>query len=372
MRGSLFSGGQRFEVQKPPHPNPHPPEYRGRGNNLAFTILALIFLLASGCQRHLGQFQFLRPEMGTVFQVTLYAPNEHAAHRAADAAFARAHELNAILSDYDPNSELSLLSRQTDAGPMAASVAVGPDLWRMLTASVEASRKSNGAFDITLGPCIRLWRRSHSMGELPTPERLAEARKSVGWQAIRLFPETHSVQLLKSKMRLDVGGIAKGYTAMEMVKLLKKLGYPRAMAGAAGDIAVGDPPPGKTHWRVAVQSLEHPGQSDGYVDLRNASISTSGDTERYIVIDGVRYSHIIDPRTGLGLTHRTGATVIATDGSSADWMCKPLCVLGPKEGLKLIEATPGAAARVVTIEGEEVKTYQSKGWHQFEAKTAHD
>ncbi len=334
-------------------------------------IPCLVMLLAiSGCQQHLEKFEFIRPEMGTVFQVVLYAPDASIAAQAADAVFARAHELNGLLSDYDPESEISRLSRQTDSGPMPAPIAVGPDLWRILEKAVEASRRSNGAFDITIGPCVKLWRRSHQMGELPNPERLADARKSVGWEAIKLFPETHSVQLLKSKMRLDVGGIAKGYTAMEMVGMLRERHLPRCMAGAAGDIAVGEPPPGKSHWRVAVQALENPGKSAGYVELRNASISTSGDTERYIIVDGQRYSHIIDPRTGLGLTRRIGATVIANDGSTADSMSKPLSVLGPEEGMRLIESTPGTAARVVTIEGDHPIVYESKRWREFKAETA--
>ena len=334
---------------------------------IAVTWMLIFYLSGAGCQTHLEKFEFIRPEMGTVFQVVLYAPDAAAAKQGADAVFARAEELNGLLSDYDPKSEISRLSRLTDSGPMTAPVAVGPDLWRIIERAVEASRRSNGAFDITIGPCVKLWRRSHQMGELPNSERLAEARKSVGWEAIKLFPETHSVQLLKPKMRLDVGGIAKGYTALEMVRLLRERGLPRAMAGAAGDIAVGDPPPGKSNWRIAVQALEQPDKSAGYVELHNASISTSGDTERYLLIDGTRYSHIIDPRTGLGLTHRIGATVIATDGTTADWMSKPLSVLGPEEGLRLIESTPGAAARVVTIEGKQTKVYESNHWREFQS-----
>jgi thiamine biosynthesis lipoprotein len=333
--------------------------------------MLLLLSIAAGCRQHLERFEFVRPEMGTVFSIVLYAPSAEKAKQASDAAFARALELNDLLSDYDPNSELSRLSRQTDAGPMTGPIPVGPDLWKLLVRSIDASRKSNGAFDITLGPCIRLWRRSHQMGELPTPERLAEAKKSVGWKAIKLFPETHSVQLLKAKMRLDVGGIAKGYAAMEMVGLMRNMGLPRAMAGAAGDLAVGDPPPGKSNWRVAIQSLAHPGQSDGYADLRNASISTSGDTERYVIINGQRYSHLIDPRTGLGLTRRIGATVIAPDGATADWMSKPLSILGPEEGFPLIESTPGAAARIVILDGEQTKTYESRRWHEFAAGASH-
>jgi thiamine biosynthesis lipoprotein len=327
-----------------------------------------VLVMTVGCARPLEKFQFVRPEMGTVFHVTLYAADAGVAKKAADRAFERAEELNGILSDYDPETELSRLSRQTDRGPMAAPVNVGPDLWFILQRAVEASRASNGAFDITIGPCVKLWRRSREMGELPTAERLAIAKASVGWQAIRLFPESHGVQLLKTKMRLDVGGIAKGYTAVEMVKRLRSLGFPRCMAGAAGDLAIGDPPPGLANWRIAVQSLAHPSESAGYVDLHNASISTSGDTERFVIIGGKRYSHIIDPRTGLGLTRRIGATVICTDGVNADWLSKPLCILGPEEGLKIIEATPGAAARVMTIDGDEMTMYESERWHLFEVR----
>ena len=346
----------------------HGPSLRGHGTGVFLGLLLAASFTQMGCQQHLEKYEYIRPEMGTVFQVVVYAPDAETARQAADAVYARAHELNSLLSDYDPESEISRLSRLTDSGPMTASVAVGPDLWRILERAVEASRRSNGAFDITVGPCVKLWRRSHQMGELPSPERLAMARESVGWEAIKLFPETHSVQLLKPKMRLDVGGIAKGYTAMEMVRMLRERHLPRAMAGAAGDIAVGDPPPGKSHWRVAVQALEHPDKSAGYVELRNASISTSGDTERYVIIGGIRYSHIIDPRTGLGLTRRIGATVIAPDGSMADSMSKPLSVLGPEEGFKIIESTPGAAARVVTIDGEHSTVFESKRWREFESK----
>ncbi len=333
---------------------------------------AISLLIVAGChqprQHPLQRYEYKKPEMGTVFQIVLYSPDLATANRAAQAAFARAEALNAILSDYDPESELSRLSRRTDVGPMTEPVPVSPDLWQLLEASVEASRQSNGAFDITLGPCIKLWRRSHQMGQLPTPERLAEARKSVGWEAIKLFPQTHSVQLLKPKMRLDVGGIAKGYTAMEMAATIRNLGIPRMMVGAAGDITVGDPPPGKNDWRIAVRSFERADESSDYVNLRNASISTSGDTERFIIIDGQRYSHIIDPKTCLGLTRRVAVTVIAPSGPSADWLCKPPCILGPEEGLKLIEQTPGAAARIVTLDGEKPVVYESKRWSAFRAE----
>jgi len=333
------------------------------------TAVLALALVAGGCGRELKPYEFVRPKMGTVFRVVIYASDGAKAAEAAEAAYRRADELNSIFSDYDPQTELSRLSRLTDDGPMAAPVHVSDDLWNVLSAAREAAERSSGAFDITVGPLVRLWRRSRDMLELPTPERIAETQKSVGYDGMKLFPETRSVQLLKPHMRLDVGGIAKGYTATQCMATIRRFGFTRAMFGAAGDLTVGKPPPGKPYWRVAVQDLAHPGGAPAaYVKLRNMSISTSGDTERYVIIGGTRYSHIVDPHTGLGLTRRIGASVISRDGMTSDWLTKPASILGPEAGLALIDATPGAAGRVVTIEGDQARVYESKRWREFVAK----
>ena len=325
-----------------------------------FTAVLLLLSGILGCQSAanpipepvLSKFEYVRPKMGTGFRVVLYATDQAAADAAAEAAFARIDELNAVLSDYDPKSELSRLCQQTDAGPMTRPATVGPDLWHMLERSAEAARLSDGAFDITVSPFVRLWRRSRDLKQLPTPERLAEARKSVGFRHVRLDPDSRGVTLLAAKMRLDVCGISKGYAADEALKILRSRGVPRAAVGAAGDLAVGDPPPGKDHWAVAIQALDRPETSAGYVKLKNAAVSTAGDTYRVVEIDGKRYSHIIDPATGLGLTRRTGATVIAPDGTTADWLDTAVCILGPEKGMALIERTAGTAVRITTIEGD--------------------
>jgi thiamine biosynthesis lipoprotein len=305
----------------------------------------------------LHKFDFVQPKMGTVFNIVLYAPDKDAAQKAADAAFARVDELNAVLSDYDPESELSRLSRRTVDGPMPEPVKVGEDLWRVLEQSQKAAEMSDGAFDVTVGPFVRLWRRSRELGQLPRDYRLDEARKSVGRHLMKLDPETKSVQLLAPKMRLDVGGIAKGYVAQQVLALLKdQFGIDRAAVGAAGDLAVGKPPPGKDYWRVAIQSLEKPDEVAGYVKLREGqAVSTAGDTYRYVDIDGKRYSHIIDPRTGLGLTRRIGVTAIAPDCTTSDWLDTAVSILGAEKGVALAERIPGAAVRITTLEGPDGK-----------------
>ena len=300
----------------------------------------------------LEKFGFIQPKMGTVFRIVVYAPDKATAEKAVGAAFARVDELNAILSDYDPKSELSRLSQQTNAGPMTRPARVSDDLWRMIDRGREAAALSDGAFDITIGPFTRLWRRSKEMKELPTPERIELTRKSVGFEHVKLDDREHTVQLVAPKMRLDVGGIAKGYTAEEAMKVLRRFGITRAVVGAAGDIAVGDPPPGKAYWRIGVQSLQRPDELAGSLLLHNCGISTSGDTYRVVEIDGKRYSHIVDPRTGLGLTGRIGVTAVAPDATTTDWLSTAVSVLGPEKGLALAEQIPGAAVRIVTLDDD--------------------
>lgn len=305
--------------------------------------------------------------MGTAFTLVLFAPDKSLADRAASACWARVDQLNAELSDYDPKSEISRLSQQTLNGPMAQAQPVGQDLYYLLERSREAGRLSYGAFDITVGPLVRLWRRSRQLVQLPKPQRIETAKKSVGYQYIRLDPARHAVQLLAPKMVLDVGGIAKGYTSMQVLKLLReRFGITHALCGAAGDIVAGEPPAGKQGWVIALESLQGPEPTPKvYVRLRDYAISTSGDTERYVIIDGRRYSHIIDPRTGLGLTDRIAVTVIAPDGTTTDWMSTALSVMGPEKGLPLIEQTPGAAARITKLVNGRIKVWESRRFQSF-------
>ena len=177
----------------------------------------------------LQRYEYTAPKMGTVFHMTFYAPDKATADRAADAAWARVDQLNSIFSDYDPNSELSKLGQRTLNGPMTEAVPVSDDLYRCLERSLEAAQQSEGAFDVTVGPLVNLWRRSRRLEILPTTQRVAEAKKSVGYQYLKLDPTHHAVQLLAAKMRLDVGGIAKGYTSTELIKLLRdRFGITRA------------------------------------------------------------------------------------------------------------------------------------------------
>jgi thiamine biosynthesis lipoprotein len=294
-------------------------------------------------------YEFLQIRMGVPVEIQVYASAETAANNAADAAFARFRELDRVMSDYDPDSELMRLCR--DSGPGRA-IKVSDDLWLVLNRAQELSRQTDGAFDVTLGPLTDLWRKSRRRKRPPSAEELADARQRVGYESLRLDAEQQTAELLKENMRLDLGGIAIGYAADEALRVFQTQGLPRVLIDASGDIVAGDPPPGRDHWRIEMEPLNtgrDPSQPRQMLTLRNCAVTTSGDAYKFVEFDGVRYSHIVDPRTGLGLTRRSSATVIAADGITADRLATAVSVLGPERGLELIQAIPQAALYFVQI-----------------------
>ena len=170
----------------------------------------------------------------------------------------------------------------------------------MLSRSQLLAAQSEGTFDITVGPIVKLWRRARRSKEMPSPERLAEARRAVGYRYLQLDPKKHTARLLRPGMRLDLGGIGMGYAVDESLALLRSLGITRALLDASGDIGVGDPPPGKEGWKIGIAPYAADAPPSRYLILANAAVTTSGDAFQHVDIGGKRYSHVVDPRTGLG------------------------------------------------------------------------
>ncbi len=290
--------------------------------------------------------------MGTTFRITLYAADKATAKKAAEAAFARVSELDGIMSDYKKDSELMLLCKKfaTETGN---PVKVSDDLFFVLLKADELSKKCDGAFDVTVGPVVQLWRLARRTQELPDPKEFAAARSKVGYKKVELDVLKQWVRLLTPGMQLDLGGIAKGYAADEALKVLReKFGIKRALVAASGDIACGDPPPDTDGWKVEIAPIAK-SQKVRTLTLANAAVSTSGDLEQFVEIKGVRYSHVLDPKTGLGLTGRRSVTVIAPNGITADSMTKAVSVLPAEQALKLVEDTPSAAAYIVILDMDE-------------------
>jgi thiamine biosynthesis lipoprotein len=300
--------------------------------------------------------------MGTLFGITLYATNQPAAESAARDAFRRVDQLEDIMSDYQADSELMLLCDKPFGKPVPVSV----ELFDVLVRAQEISEKSGGAFDVTVGPYVRLWRFAKKRNVLPTSAELAAAAPSVGYQKLRLDSRARTVTLMAPKMRLDLGGIAKGYAADAALSLLKGREIKRALVAASGDIAVGEPPPGQPGWKVAISTIDaHNNQVSGTVVLHNAGISTSGDTEQFIEIGGVRYSHVLEPAMGLGLTNRIQVSVIAPNATATDALATTVCVLGPRRGLALVDSLPHTSALILTKEDGQTRSFVSRRFKQI-------
>ena len=299
-----------------------------------------------------------RPLMGVAWTITVYARDQAAAARAIDAGFAEARRLERILSDYDPASELSRLSA---LAPTPEPVPVGDELWDVLVRAEDVHRCTDGAFDVTVGPLTTLWRQSRRSGHLPRPDKLAAAREAVGPGALILDPASRAARLTRPGMRLDLGGIGMGYAADRVLRLLGEHGIAAAMVDASGDVVVSEAPPGTTGWRIRVAGMPDDGDAPPVV-LANAAITTSGDARQFAEIDGRRYSHIVDPRTGIGVPGPAAVSVIADDATTADALATAASVAGPEAGASLVSRFPGAAARFVWKDGEALKTHVTPGW----------
>ena len=294
--------------------------------------------------------------MGTDVTIRLVAPDQVTADRACEAAFARVAALEKVMSDYDAESEISRLVLQA---PMKGPVTISQDLWLVLRRAQGVSAASEGAFDVSVGALSRLWRRARRQKELPSSERLEQALQSVGYQAVVLGKKQPTIQLQRPGVRLDLGGIGKGFAADAALQQLRKMGLPIALVDAGGDLALGAAPPGKKGWRIGVAPLKADGPPSQFLQLSNCGVATSGDAWQFVEIDGRRYSHILDPRTGIGLTTRSSVTVIASDATVADGLASAVSVLGPQKGLALIERFKGASALVVQASAAGVQTWKS-------------
>ena len=322
------------------------------------TVLGSLFLAASAlaAEPTLNRYSFAEPHMGTRFGVVVYAPDEATAEKGAKAAFARAATLNAMMSDYRSTSELMRLCARA-GGP---AVRVSDELLAVLVRARKVSAESGGAFDVTVGPVVQLWREARKTRKLPDPKKLAAARALVGYELVEIDEKAKTVRLLKAGMRLDLGGIAKGYAADEMLRILARHGLTRALVAAGGDIAVADAPPGKPGWTIAIAAVDAKKEGPRYLTLSRAAVSTSGDAEQHVEIAGKRYSHIVDPRTGLGVVGRMSATVVAPDGLTSDSLTKVVAVLGAKKGFAILDTYKGVSGRLVEKIDDEAEVATSK------------
>ena len=316
--------------------------------------------VAAPPERPLYRYEFQRPEMGVPFRVVLYAWNPALAKVAATEALDRVRALNGVFSDYELESEVSRL-RETAATDQW--VPVSETLWKVLTWSQTLAERTDGAFDVTVGPTVTQWRRARRRHELPPPEALAAALASTGYRKLHFDDPTRRVQLTVPGMKLDLGGVAKGFALDGAMQALKARGIHHALVSGGGDMVLSEPPPGENGWRIELPPLDAPdAPATLFLRLKNCALATSGDLFQHVEIDGVRYSHIVDPRTGIGLTDHSLVTVIAPTGMQADSLATTVSVLGPAAGLRLIAEESGVEAQVARRPGEQTEVRRSKGF----------
>ena len=277
-----------------------------------------------GAQVGLTRFEFEQKLMGTACLITVFADNKKEAQSASDAAFAEMARLESIMSDYIqsfPDSELLQLAKHASENEDDARE-VSDDLWPVLVRSVEVHDATDGAFDITAKPFTNMWRTSRQRRELPPQEAIDNMRPFVGMKHLVLDPDKQTARLAKVGAWLDLGGIAKGYIADRALGVLKERGLTIANVQAGGDMAMGDAPPGLKGWPIHVSDFP---RDEGGAGLsfwhKQGGVSVSGDAFRFVEIKGVRYSHVIDPRTGLGVTGSRyccvkGPSAFATDAAA--------------------------------------------------------
>ena len=283
-------------------------------------------------------------------ELTIYAAEEKAALDAALAAFQRVKQLAAMMSDYalDPPSPLNRIAAEA---PKA--VQVPAELFAALQRGVALHAITDGAFDVTAKPFVQLWRTSRKLGALPPKHRIANARRYVDVRALALDAEHTTAALKRQGMWLDLGGLAKGLIGDEVVALLQRRGLTSCRYRAGGDMVFGDAPPGKGGWRVVVPDLlvrlEDGAQKPLTFLAANSAASVSGDVYRYVEIDEVRYAHVIDPRTGLGVTSRRVACVRGRRGADTDPLATAGMILDDDAWRAALAKVPGTLGHLARV-----------------------
>jgi len=317
--------------------------------HIANVLIVLCLIGLSACDRRVT-VQKTEPIMGTDVTITVVAPSPKEGEAAIDAAMDELKRLDRMLSLYKDESEITQVNRA--AGKH--SVRVSPEMIEVVEAAIEASRLTNGVFDITVGPLVVLWQMRLKEGTVPSDVEINRVKRLVNYRNIVVDRKASTVFLQVQGMIMDLGGM-KGYTADRAAAVLKERGIKDALVAVAGDIwALGRRQDGKP-WRIGVQHPRDPDKTITVLDLSDRYVSTSGDYERFVILEKKRYHHIIDPRTGKPSKGVISATLIGSKGALIDPLAKAPFILGPAEGLRILRAA-GAEAIIVDEQGKVTST----------------
>jgi thiamine biosynthesis lipoprotein len=294
---------------------------------------------ASSRQQHLFHHEATRLSMACVYAIEAYGSDADALPRAIEDALDEVDRIDRLMSHYKADSPLSRVNREAARHP----VTVEPELFDFITDAMRYNRDSGGAFDITVGPLMKAWGFFRGDGRMPSPEDLAAARRHVGAEHVILNETAKSIRFDDSGVELDLGGIAKGYAVDRVVRLLRDHRISAAVIRAGGSTiyALGSPP-GRDGWDVMIQDPLNPQKIARTVRLKDRALSVAGSSEKSFESSGVRYSHIMDPRTGRPVQGVLSVAVLASSGTAGDALADAFFVLGPAQSQKYLKELPGA------------------------------
>jgi thiamine biosynthesis lipoprotein len=284
--------------------------------------------------------------MGTLVTITVVAESDSVAQGATSAGFAEVRRLEELLSTWIPTSELS----RVNAAAGSAAIRVSPETMEVISRSLQAAVATKGGFNIAIGPAVEAWsvtERQH----IPTEAELQELVPLVDLHRVHINARERTISLERAGMRIDVGGIGKGYAADRAVEVMRKAGALAGVVALSGDIKTFGRLPGGHGFPVGIQHPRKEGAVLAWIDLQDEAISTAGDYERYFERDGVRYHHILDSQTLQPARGCQSVTVIARDGVWADGLDTGIFVMGPERGMELVEHLTDVEAIIVDAEG---------------------
>ncbi len=308
---------------------------------LAFCLLSALPVIAQ------QPYKRALSKMGSDFEITVVAENRAQADAWIDMAVAEIGRIESVISSWDPASETSEINRMAGVQP----VAVSPELYGLIERALGISRLTDGAFDISYASMDRIWKFDGSLTAMPEAEAITASVARVGYQKIKLDPATASVFLAGEGMRIGFGAIGKGYAADRARDLLVAQGVPAGIINASGDMNTWGRKPDGSSWQVAITNPMDKTKSFGLLPLEDRAVVTSGNYERYVRFNGVRYAHIIDPRTGYPATGILSVTVFAPRAELADALATAVFVMGVETGLDRIEQIPGVDCIIVDEAG---------------------
>jgi len=307
----------------------------------AVAALVLVGFATGADAQETHQFRFL---MGTSIEVQAFGADDATRRAAIDEAFAAFAEVDRLMSNYRADSELAGVNR--DAAQRA--VTITDPLFAVLDAARRVSAASNGAFDVTVGPLVKLWGFRDKMPHVPAAAELAAVRPLVDYRHVRLDADHRTVQFTHPQLELDLGGIAKGFAVEVAAGVLRRRGLDGFIDAGGNQYLLGAPP-GKRQWTVGIKNPIAPGEVLGVVDAHETSVSTSADYNNFLVAGDHQYGHILDPRTLQPSTASLSVTILSRDATLADAMSKAAFVLGPKAGLALVDSFPGMTALIAYL-----------------------